>query len=534
MSIQITDSTVLKIVIRRGQDSERKNTVLTEGELGYTIDTQRVFVGDGITPGGKVVGNMFLGRTSSVSQYVNYAQPGDIIYDTSRSVLDAFDAGSNTFISVGNIPDGFSLLSENGNSGKWSVAPGFAGDGFNIAYSWDGTPHNISRNSLNTVQFDSRYISLCADYNSFYLGNVNNRTVTNNLCATLNVSNSIYINDPGASPNQIHLWANNPINGSSTIKAVSGNFYIAGKQNLILGANTAPAMFSNNININGSSQQITFTTSNTGTAIVPDLIFDGFSQFNNNVTLNGNLSVYGNLSYLNTDVTVTSALSVVCNDNELAALYVAQRNTTPDQIVAVFFRETSFNPILTVKDGPLVGINMTPTDTYGSTYSSKYSLVVNGGAYFNGAALASTASYVVNTGSSGNIALSSGSGEVVIQANFGAPTDSVTINGALKVTQDITAFSTSDINLKDNVVPITNPIKKLNKISGNTFTWNNKSPYNGKEDVGVIAQEVEQVIPEAVITRDDGVKAVQYDKIIPLLIECIKEQQKTIDFLLTR
>ena len=48
-------------------------------------------------------------------------------------------------------------------------------------------------------------------------------------------------------------------------------------------------------------------------------------------------------------------------------------------------------------------------------------------------------------------------------------------------------------------------------------------------DVGVLAQEIEKVLPEVVATRDNGYKAVKYEKIVPLLIEAIKEQQKQID-----
>ena len=52
--------------------------------------------------------------------------------------------------------------------------------------------------------------------------------------------------------------------------------------------------------------------------------------------------------------------------------------------------------------------------------------------------------------------------------------------------------------------------------------------YKG-HDVGVIAQEIEEVLPEVVTTRDNGYKAVKYEKIVPLLIEAIKEQQEQID-----
>ena len=93
---------------------------------------------------------------------------------------------------------------------------------------------------------------------------------------------------------------------------------------------------------------------------------------------------------------------------------------------------------------------------------------------------------------------------------------------------DIIAFAASDKRFKDNITPITNPIDKIMKIGGYTFDWNKKQNTYTGQDVGVIAQEIEYVLPEVVETRKNGYKAVKYDKIIPLLIESIKEQQKQI------
>jgi hypothetical protein len=106
-------------------------------------------------------------------------------------------------------------------------------------------------------------------------------------------------------------------------------------------------------------------------------------------------------------------------------------------------------------------------------------------------------------------------------ATFGG---NITANGAIRATSDIIAFSTSDKNLKTGIKRIKNPLEKIAQISGNTFKWNSKKQdiYEG-EDVGVIAQEIEEVLPSAVITRENGTKAVRYEKIIPLLIESIKE-----------
>src|SRR6056300_1456952 len=103
------------------------------------------------------------------------------------------------------------------------------------------------------------------------------------------------------------------------------------------------------------------------------------------------------------------------------------------------------------------------------------------------------------------------------------------ITGNARATGDVIAFYSSDKRLKDNIIQISNPIEKIKSIGGYEFDWNdNQSTYEG-HDIGVIAQEIEEVLPELVTTRDTGYKAVKYEKIIALLIEGIKEQQKQID-----
>lgn len=103
-----------------------------------------------------------------------------------------------------------------------------------------------------------------------------------------------------------------------------------------------------------------------------------------------------------------------------------------------------------------------------------------------------------------------------------------TISGSLNVTGDITAFHSSDENLKNNIELISQPIDKIKQIKGVSFDWNEKSENTG-HDIGVIAQDIEKVLPELVATRDNGYKAVRYEKIVALLIEAIKDQQSQID-----
>jgi hypothetical protein len=98
----------------------------------------------------------------------------------------------------------------------------------------------------------------------------------------------------------------------------------------------------------------------------------------------------------------------------------------------------------------------------------------------------------------------------------------------IEASGDVIAFGSSDERLKDNITYIHKPIDKINKIGGYKFTWNDKQDtYLGK-DVGVLAQEIEAIMPEVVTTRATGYKAVKYEKIVPLLIEGIKELDKKI------
>jgi len=105
-------------------------------------------------------------------------------------------------------------------------------------------------------------------------------------------------------------------------------------------------------------------------------------------------------------------------------------------------------------------------------------------------------------------------------------TPNITV-GTVTATGDVTAYANSDQRLKDNITPIPDALNKVLSISGNTFDWNEKSGKEGS-DVGVIAQEILEVLPEVVTTRDNGYLAVRYEKLVPLLIEAIKEQQDTI------
>ena len=112
-------------------------------------------------------------------------------------------------------------------------------------------------------------------------------------------------------------------------------------------------------------------------------------------------------------------------------------------------------------------------------------------------------------------------------------TGGVGVSGALYVGGEIVAYAASDIKLKENLSKIENSLEKLFKISGYEYHWNKIAqemyPERTMLDVGVIAQEVKEIIPSAVVQREDGYLAVKYEKLIPLLIEAVKALKAEIE-----
>lgn len=101
--------------------------------------------------------------------------------------------------------------------------------------------------------------------------------------------------------------------------------------------------------------------------------------------------------------------------------------------------------------------------------------------------------------------------------------------GLVRSTGDVVAYYSSDERLKDNVKPIENALEKLTKIRGVEFDWNDKQDVYEGHDTGVIAQEVQKVLPEVVTEREDGMLAVKYEKMVGLLIESIKDLKAEVD-----
>lgn len=121
--------------------------------------------------------------------------------------------------------------------------------------------------------------------------------------------------------------------------------------------------------------------------------------------------------------------------------------------------------------------------------------------------------------------------------SFGVGTAASGTTGEIRATNNVTAFFSSDRKFKENIQDIESPLKKVIAIGGKTFDWTDEyvADHGGedgyfvnKSDFGVIAQDVQDVFPVAVKTREDGALAVDYEKLCSLAFAAIKELEKRV------
>ena len=267
--------------------------------------------------------------------------------------------------------------------------------------------------------------------------------------------------------------------------------------------------------------------------------FNGETKFNNDMNIDGSTKVTGTFSLTNTTqssdvgtgaLTIDGGVGIDKNLNVGGTLNVVGVTTLAS---AGGITTTGGDLYVDGSVNITKNLNVTGVSTLGDVNSTGVSTFSGG--KFGNITVAITNDNTINT-TSGNLILDSTSGTLVVNDNLdvnGTGTHTfagaLSVNGAGTFTGDLIAFSTSDQRLKDNVEPIEDAIAKVLSLSGNTFEWNDKSDKEGL-DIGVIAQEVAGLdLPGLYTTRDDGYMAVRYEKLVPLLIEAIKQLNAKVD-----
>ena len=159
-----------------------------------------------------------------------------------------------------------------------------------------------------------------------------------------------------------------------------------------------------------------------------------------------------------------------------------------------------------------------------STQTGVGAVIDNKSIYFyNSGSLLKIDAYNYSTGTGLTFALGGNGGNILV----GTTSDNgerLYVSGAIRATGTITA--NSDITLKKNLLKIENALEKVEQINGYTYELKED---DSKRHAGVIAQEIQTVLPEIVNKGNDGILGVEYGNISALLIEAIKEQQTQIN-----
>ena len=278
----------------------------------------------------------------------------------------------------------------------------------------------------------------------------------------------------------------------------------------------------------GGSANVTLTsnnsTSNTDDSTTDDQVHNAVLEFTG--TLTGDIHVF------------TDAV-----ENQ----YVLFNNTSGSQTLTFANTGHAANGVVITQGKKFIvysdGTSITDVLSVGSqiqAYSSKLDNVSNAAVTDGNFLVGNGSAFIAESGSTARDSLSLGTGNDVQFDSFGVGTAASGTTGEIRATNDVTAFYSSDVALKENITNIPDPIEALKKLNGVLFNWkkeyiNQRGDEDGyfvrKKDVGVIAQEVEKVLPEAVAERPDGIKAVKYDRLTCLLIEAVKKLSDQVESL---
>ena len=172
----------------------------------------------------------------------------------------------------------------------------------------------------------------------------------------------------------------------------------------------------------------------------------------------------------------------------------------------------------------IVGVGTNKTEI--TTKSNVGDLVLNAASGYS-VAIATDTAYSASVEFNDQVSMN---GFTTVSGDFYAGAGA-TFKGPIHCLDDIIAFygQSSDLTLKENVSTLENPLAKVMQIRGTEYDWKEGNKNYSGHDIGVIAQEVEKVLPDAVSTKPDGTKGVHYNKLIPLLIEAVKDLSNKVD-----
>ena len=496
----------------------------TSVSLGNSITDEVLFGGTGVISGSEQVDATDV--TNFDSNVKTKLDAEAVLSGSSHSGNQTFNdnvtisgdlsvAGTTTYTSTNNVNIGDNILELNfggsATEGGILVKDGTGGSTTSGSFKWDATNDYWKAGKLGS---EAEVITA---------GNI-----VSNLPTGV-VSGSSQLTFYTDSDNTDHLNSLGVISGSSQVTITESQISDLDKYN-----NTDNLNYLNSLGVFSGSSQVNANTitnfdANVLTKLNAEGVFSSSAQVtgignsqltNSSITISGtSVSLGGSI----TDEVLFGGIGIISGSSQLTSsfLEVNGRNVISgsDQVVLQSADKTGFTGATSITTVGTIGTGTWQGTAIASAYLDSDTAHLSGTQTFSGAKSFSSAVNIDSTTQS----TSKTTGALIVDGGVG-------VAKTLNVGEDIVAYASSDERLKDNIQTIENPLEKLSQISGNTFDWNQEKQdiYKGR-DYGVIAQEIEQVMPELVDTRDNGYKAVKYEKLVPLLIESIKELQKEIE-----
>ena len=496
----------------------------TSVSLGNSITDEVLFGGTGVISGSEQVdANDVTNFDSNVKTKLDAeavlsgsSHSGNQTFNDNVTISgDLSVAGTTTYTSTNNVNIGDNILELNfggsATEGGILVKDGTGSSTTSGSFKWDATNDYWKAGKLGS---EAEVITT---------GNI-----VSNLPTGV-VSGSDQLTFYTDSDNTDHLNSLGVISGSDQVTITESQISDLDKYN-----NTDNLNYLNSLGVFSGSEQVNANTitnfdANVLTKLNAEGVFSSSAQvtgIGNSQLTNSSITISGTSVSLGSSITdevLFGGIGIISGSSQLTSSFLEVNGrdviSGSDQVVLQSADKTGFTGATSITTVGTIGTGTWQGTAIASAYLDSDTAHLSGTQTFSGAKSFSSAVNIDSTTQS----TSKTTGALIVDGGVG-------VAKTLNVGEDIVAYASSDERLKNNIQTIENPLEKLSQISGNTFDWNEEKQdiYKGR-DYGVIAQEIEQVMPELVDTRDNGYKAVKYEKLVPLLIESIKELQKEIE-----
>ena len=459
---------------------------------------------------------------------------------------------SNAFMGFDESGDNFVLgltTSDSGHTGNYTITPGTL-----------QLTKLIGEDTNNTLTLEETNVFI----NASTVGITGTTTINGELTADqLNFPNSSHIADTGTNNLEV------------TTKGNTGTIYLNGDVQ-VLGTLTTTS--------SSSKQTIGDTTNSTSTStgalvvaggagIAKDVYIGGLVDINNTLNVGGtgtfsHMDITGNVGITGGELTLTGDFTQTGDADVTGNVGITGGNLTLHGTSTQVGNATLTGDFTQTGDADVTGnvgitggnltLHGTSTQVGNATLTGDFTQTgdadVTGNVGITGGNLTlhGTSTQVGNANITGNVGITGGN--LNIYGDVGVTGSQFTINTLSDSTSSIGFFSeggmmlyagdnktveindlttssfttSSDKRYKENIETIPSSLEKVLELRGVYYDWIDKKKFNDRKQVGFIAQEVEEVVPELVITNSEGFKSVNYNQSVSLLVEAIKEQQSMI------